>query len=709
MAQDPIDEFIALPREQQLSTLQQLSPEKQDKLLAQVKQRRSKASAPSDTQDAAPAPRAGFHPLDALAESAQKNFRHLAPEDMAEEEKAGFGTGHPSIDRFLANTVTSGVNALASMPAAVADWMTNGAMTPRQSAEQMQERAKGGTPAPKAPPKVTGADASDLASQTAGGLAAGALVGEAGAAGLRLAPRVLRGTGEFVTGTGPRAVKGLVEDTNAANAADAVKVAEANHAAAMKHLEETQNALHETAGRELSHAEALKAAKDEAVAKRKAQLTQHLADKAKAEAQRRAAEAKFEADRAAQRKIEPQEKKLSNARSALRAAVETAREKALKVGNEKYNTLNEKLNPIPADMEAVHALYHEAAESMGEAQAEPPLIKRLGTALDRGGEMTYKDLQPIYSDLGKELSKGTLPGTTYHAYDLMQEKIGDEMQRIADSQGQGEQLTNARGYWRRMKQTFGKPISFNDAASKALGSLKDETQENQIRLLGSFDPEIPKLFSHVSNIEKGADSLPKPVPERELRQKLVESRPALPDTKDLRNKPAVKDVAPIERVAPPDRPAEMLPAPRKIGAEDVQAAKAKSMSEAGRRVHNRVMWAAVTPTLIAIEQLVRLHGLSAGEIGAAAVGTAGMTGVASLVSRVFENPKFVEFMTKATPRDVAAIPPELRGNFPAIVKAAQSKGIRVSPALVGMAAASGLAPRKPEQNATDAWQGVEQQ
>lgn len=39
---DPIAEFINLPREQQLSTLQQLSPEKQDALLGKVKEYRSR-------------------------------------------------------------------------------------------------------------------------------------------------------------------------------------------------------------------------------------------------------------------------------------------------------------------------------------------------------------------------------------------------------------------------------------------------------------------------------------------------------------------------------------------------------------------------------------------------------------------------------------------------------------------------------------------
>ena len=42
MAQDPIDEFIALPKDQQLQTLELLAPDKQDKLLNEIKTRKSK-------------------------------------------------------------------------------------------------------------------------------------------------------------------------------------------------------------------------------------------------------------------------------------------------------------------------------------------------------------------------------------------------------------------------------------------------------------------------------------------------------------------------------------------------------------------------------------------------------------------------------------------------------------------------------------------
>jgi hypothetical protein len=47
---DPIDEFINLPKDQQLSTLQSLAPEKQDALLAKVKERNTAAAGPPPEQ-----------------------------------------------------------------------------------------------------------------------------------------------------------------------------------------------------------------------------------------------------------------------------------------------------------------------------------------------------------------------------------------------------------------------------------------------------------------------------------------------------------------------------------------------------------------------------------------------------------------------------------------------------------------------------------
>lgn len=72
------------------------------------------------------------------------------------------------------------------------------------------------------------------------------------------------------------------------------------------------------------------------------------------------------------------------------------------------------------------------------------------------------------------------------------------------------------------------------------------------------------------------------------------------------------------------------------------------------------------------------------------------------VARLMESKPVVDFLTTATSRDIAAIPPDLRGDFPAIVRRAQAQGIKVSPALrVTFGTAGALAPRR--ENATDQW------
>jgi hypothetical protein len=622
-------------------------------IAAPAKQYLDESGNPISAQSTAPAPRN------------QPEARTFG--NYASEIARGVGRGLKNDVVGLATTVNNPTAALSDLYSQTKDAATEAAKEFRQTAPapmgqrvaatalkglenapmiggMVQHAEQGGTK-PGSPESV-GAAAEGVTTFEAPGLAVKGVKA--------LAPRIAEG----ITGTGTGATKDLVKDTQAANAADADKAAKT-----------------------------LQTAQEQAATKRQGQLKEHLAETAKAEAQRHAAQETFESDRAAQRKIEPQEKKLSNSQSGLRAAVETAREKALKVGNEQYNAVNEKLNPFPADMEAVHGAYYEAAESIGETQAQPPLLKRVGNALKDGDGLSYRDLQPIYSELGKELSKGTLPGTVYHAYDVMQEAIGNEMQRIADSQGQGAELTGARNYWRRMKQTFGKPIRFNDAATKAIGGVKDEIQENQIRLLGSFDPEIPKQFSHVQNVEKGVDSLPKPVPERELTRKLTESRPALP------MKP------PAERFTPSKN---MLPAPKKIGAEDVQAAKSKGLASRADLVKHKASWIAAGPPIYAMVDMLKGHGVNLGEVAGV---TAGIGGLSMAVGRLLENPSVVDFLTKATDRDVEAIPQDLRGDFPQIARQAQKQGIQLSPAIARTA--QGTAALAPRQHPTDEWAGIQ--
>jgi hypothetical protein len=329
-----------------------------------------------------------------------------------------------------------------------------------------------------------------------------------------------------------------------------------------------------------------------------------------------------------------------------------------------------------------------------------------------GKPVVYQDLQSDFSTLGNEISKGGLPGDVFNAYSDIHEAIGDEMQRLADSQGEpidtakvprkmvdgkatnepvystdmGKDVYDARAYWRRMKQTFGKTKTINDAATKAIGGGKDEAQENQMRLLGSFDPQIPQLHSLVQTLEERAKSLPKPVPERVLMRNVAESRTAPPKLK----------------LTPPEPP--KLPAPRKVGPEDVRSAKAEAVANRADTFRNR--GGGLASTFLVLDGIRNaFHGNVAAigeDIGArAAFGVAKQS-----AARLLENPKVANWLSQATPRDVAQIPADLRGDFPALVKAAQAKGIKVSPALLGNAAVSGMpAPRA--KHPTDVYQDME--
>jgi hypothetical protein len=497
---------------------------------------------------------------------------------------------------------------------------------------------------------------------------------------LDLAPRAARGAVDAVAGTGPRVTRALAEKTVADNAADATKVGDANSIAALK-----------------------------AEATRRAELSKHNADVAKHEAGKAASNTKLQKDLSAQREIAPTEQRIANAKSARLAAVETAREDARKIGNDNYNAVKTVMDGVPARDDFYKEL---TSREIPGSKGQPSILKAMEAKAKSGKPVVYQDLQSDFSTLGNEISKGGLPGDVFNAYSDIHEAIGDEMQRLADSQGEpidtakvprkmvegkatdepaystdmGKAVYDARAYWRRMKQTFGKTKEMNDAATKAIGGGKDEAQENQMRLLGSFDPQIPQLHSLVQTLEERAKSLPKPVPERVLMRNVAESRTAPPKLK----------------LTPPEPP--KLPAPRKVGPEDVRSAKAEAVANRADTFRNR--GGGLASTFLVLDGIRNaFHGNVAAigeDIGArAAFGVAKQS-----AARLLENPKVANWLSQATPRDVAQIPADLRGDFPALVKAAQAKGIKVSPALLGNAAVSGMpAPRA--KHPTDVYQDME--
>ena len=355
----------------------------------------------------------------------------------------------------------------------------------------------------------------------------------------------------------------------------------------------------------------------------------------------------------------------ADAYSGVRARIETARENALKIGNDKYAAVNPSLNPIEADPEFMQGAIADALESLKGSKSEPTLLKDITKKQERGDAFTYEDLQGDYSRLGKELSKGTLPGDEFHAYDELHEAIGKEMQRIADSEGKGAELKDARDYWRRMKQTFGKPLTQTDAATGVLRSASPDLAEqdtiaNRVRLLGSFDPEIPSEFKRLSEAQEDSKGAPKPAPGET----------------------------------------------GKVSSRNIREAKESNVHKRADYIRQRALTVATFVTgYKALASVTRammgdpaaLEGLPV-DVGEGVAVLTGFHGLASLL----ESPKVLKLLTEPTERDLAQIPPELRGDLKTVVQQAQKQGIKVSPtlaALIGATAVRGPKTRKLEQDA----------
>jgi len=540
----------------------------------------------------------------------------------------------------------------------------------------------------------------------------------------RALPMVTRDGLEAVTKTSPRDTGNIVRDVLSKNSEEVSKAKAANETAAQKHLGETQEALHETEGRELEAKRKSDAAKEKADRESKEQTAKQIADREKTVNERRDAEEKLKSEQGKQAKIEPTQAKLKESWGNLRAGVETAREKALGVGNEKYSTVNTALNPIQADPEFMPNALSESVEALKGSHSEPTLLKTMQTKLERGDPWTYEDLQGDYSRLGKEISKGTLPGDEFHAYDVLHEAIGDEMGKIAKrfdesavangdaNPGYAAKLTDARNYWRRMKQTFGRPYNPTDAATatmeKSAPSVATaEEQANRIRLLGSFDPRLPGLFEHIQNLQKGVKSLPEPVPGRALIEKA--NIPPVPRrTGPVRVEP--EPVKPPERVAPPDRPPEIAPKTTTLSPQILSDMKRANMASSAesmrspnklastflgydllRNAFNALGSAADFKFGTAAQQLLK----SVRDVGIRVGYSMGSGKLADLIERK----DVQDDLSRITDRDIAELrklPPDqqaaLGSELKALVDAAPAKGVKVSPALDSWVSASVAAP-----------------
>jgi hypothetical protein len=536
---------------------------------------------------------------------------------------------------------------------------------------------------------------------------------------IKLGPRVAGKMVRSVTHTGPDVATDLAKSTEKINTVKEGRVAKLNErraevdAGRAKRVEDANKATEE---RVKGINERRAAADRERIAKAKADndvaIREHEKTVAEADKKLRDAHIKYQAEKTNIENTNRAAEAIPDARQGLETYIkdktseadvltEKARHDALGEGNKRYSGVNEKVGGVQADPVTVRNAIASASESLLGSTMDTTLLKNMEKAY-RDEVPTYSDLQADYSRLGKELVKGDLPGDVYHAYDQLHEAIGDEMQRIADASGVGEDLKAARAYWRRMKQTFGKSSdTISDRAGKSVNEANpdyaaQQADEYRARLLGFFDPRIPTLLQDVA---KALERLGK-MPSEEAARKMKAEVPRAPEAAEV-PPPATKSV-PDPRLPLQPPPPKLPPAPRPplpfekktIGAEDLTQANRESL--AAKEKKSRTGY---SPLLTAVSVFDAMRNALTGNWKAAGmdVATRGLYEVGKQgFAAALRNPKVIEFLSKPTAAQIEQIPPDLRGpSLKPFLDAAKKQGINVDPRLYVVAA--GVAASQPKK------------
>jgi hypothetical protein len=654
---------------------------------------------PASEAPSAPAPR-----QDGFWASAAAPFigavKGLDPRPTEDERKRGLTSAYDYAVRPLERVAEGGIDQGKQ---AVSEFKQAAPLSLHPTREQLEHRQKALGHGMAAALPILGPWAAQVGEEEGEKLAARDYEGAAGTAvgnlalaaapkvaakTVELAPRVSGKLTHALTDTGPDVAKGLAEKTEKANTAKEGKVATLNTRRAEVDAERITkaNAANDAALKEHEKtvAEADKKLRDAHV--------KHQAEKAEVENTNKAAAAIPDARTG----LETYAKDLTEQADVR---IEKARHDALVEGNGKYSTVNEQLNPLKATPKFLGNSLLDASEKIKGSNTSVPILKDMETRLKTGGVVTYENLQGYYSELGREIVKGTLPGDVYHALDTLHETIGNEMQRIADSQGLGTELKSAREYWRRMKQTFGDTSDvISDRAGKELKDknpdyIGGQVSEYRQRLLGSFDPQIPNLLESAAKARERLGKLPS----EESARKMIAEVPRAPEAAEV-PPPATKPV--------PD-PRQPLPFEKKtISAEDLTKANRESL--AAKEKHARTGYSPLVTSISifdamrnAMEGNWKRVGMDVAARGAYEVGKQGF-------AAVLRNKSVIDFLSKPTAEQIAQIPADLRGpSLKALMDTAKGQGIKVDPRLYVVAAlgASQLAPRK---NPTDEWAGTSQ-
>jgi hypothetical protein len=327
--------------------------------------------------------------------------------------------------------------------------------------------------------------------------------------------------------------------------------------------------------------------------------------------------------------------------------------------------------------------------SLGKVGKDSPYYELLKERFGGGATappVTFADLQGYYSELGKELSRGNLPGDVYQATRALQDSIGDMKQKMANAAGVGPQHIAATKFYREYMDTFHEPAGPSSSGSPVAQALlaKDpaiavdkfagDSGDRGIAILRRYSNSLANLAQDVQRTARTKISVPESKSVMDVPQ--PKSKP-VPTGANLPLPPVLPE---MEQV--PFREPKLTPS-RTISADDLRRANEEAVRTGAEKLTGRLFWwTGIWPAFRMLSELTRGQDVSLRPL--ALMPASGAVGMAT--EELLSHPAVMEFFTRPTRQQIAAIPPELRGDMPRIVATAKARGIQVGPLLAAYAA-----------------------
>jgi hypothetical protein len=481
------------------------------------------------------------------------------------------------------------------------------------------------------------------------------------------------------------------------------KAAEENAAAAQRHLEETQEALHKTAGSEMEAERENRKAKIDTLKKQQKEEREY---RATVEEVRKHNE---EVLRDRDKRVQAQQK-LDTASEELDDKIADAQKKAKDADDAAWDAWRAKIGNAQVNLDPVASVIKAQEDKMNPQQVAEfrDILKESeksgsGTdALNKASQQAFganydgltqsqKDvIDQDFSQRGVSVAQGgsaDTPISRLHGWKTQLEdavrsdragnikyaigQVLDAVRKLEDSvskeAGADDLLKKARALHGPYVDTFRNPQTTPSTAANYVRSkvtpnfTKDTKLEAYITRLGGYDPSIPKIVSHIDNLQDGLKALPKDAPLREqIKPYPPKPQPVpsptlkTPERTPLPDRPVPVEPAAVkepERTAPPDRPAE-VPRPE---APNLQAENAQFIADKLRAYGKYGQW--VVRLLFGGGMAVLMKGKSPEFGGDLLLGSIGV----NVLTHALRAPRVLDWLAKPSAEDmkiIASLPPE---------------------------------------------------